>query len=166
MTVGCLFSFDRYFQLTFLSGCTDVVKKPKLDQHANRCRASFTCVDCSKTFRNQREWKGHTSCITEAEKYQKGLYKGKKHVRDMYFYAAHPVSNNINIAKDAAPGPRGGHKATDRPALVATNVAVKPRANGTTETSADAKDDSAIVSKEEGMCVSRASITLTDSHCC
>lgn len=61
------------------------MKKPKLDTHSYRCGASFTCVDCSKTFQNQKEWKGHTSCISEAEKYQKGLYKGKKTVRVFIF---------------------------------------------------------------------------------
>ncbi|KAH9963899.1 hypothetical protein BC827DRAFT_99706 [Russula dissimulans] len=58
--------------------CTDVVKKPKLDRHYGQCRSSFTCIDCSKTFRGPAEWKAHTSCITEAEKYQKSLYKGPK----------------------------------------------------------------------------------------
>ncbi|KAH9040181.1 hypothetical protein EDB85DRAFT_1927428 [Lactarius pseudohatsudake] len=28
--------------------CTDVVKKPKLDRHYDQCRASFTCIDCSR----------------------------------------------------------------------------------------------------------------------
>ncbi|KAI0256333.1 hypothetical protein BJV78DRAFT_457350 [Lactifluus subvellereus] len=58
--------------------CTDVVKKPKLDHHYGRCRASFTCIDCSATFAGPAQWKGHTTCVTEAEKYQKTLYKGPK----------------------------------------------------------------------------------------
>lgn len=33
--------------------------------------------DCSTTFQNQ-DYKSHTSCISEAEKYQGALYKGKK----------------------------------------------------------------------------------------
>ncbi|KAI6131507.1 hypothetical protein EDD16DRAFT_1536856 [Pisolithus croceorrhizus] len=60
------------------SGCGDIVKKPKLDTHYTRCHASVDCIDCSTTFRIPSEFKGHTSCITEAEKYQKGLYKGPK----------------------------------------------------------------------------------------
>jgi LYAR-type C2HC zinc finger len=83
--------------LPIVQGCTDVVKKPKLDQHRARCGASFTCIDCSKTFPTPFDWKsnskqhilecmmsilltilqGHTSCISEAEKYQKSLYKPK-----------------------------------------------------------------------------------------
>ena len=60
------------------------MKKPKLDQHYQRCGGSFTCVDCSKTFYSAGEWKGHTQCISEAEKYQKGLYKGKKPVSSTF----------------------------------------------------------------------------------
>ncbi|KAF8800165.1 hypothetical protein BYT27DRAFT_7117898, partial [Phlegmacium glaucopus] len=61
--------------------CGDVVKKPKLDQHRSRCHGGFDCIDCSTTFNSPAEYKGHTSCISEAEKYQKGLYKGPKTVR-------------------------------------------------------------------------------------
>ncbi|KAI5832064.1 hypothetical protein K523DRAFT_236025, partial [Schizophyllum commune Tattone D] len=59
--------------------CGDVVKKPKLDQHSSRCGGGFDCIDCSTSFHTPAQWKPHTSCITEAEKYQKGLYKGPKH---------------------------------------------------------------------------------------
>ncbi|KAI4526877.1 hypothetical protein K525DRAFT_188061, partial [Schizophyllum commune Loenen D] len=58
--------------------CGDVVKKPKLDQHSSRCGGGFDCIDCSTSFHTPAQWKPHTSCITEAEKYQKGLYKGPK----------------------------------------------------------------------------------------
>ncbi|KAF9236347.1 hypothetical protein BU15DRAFT_50180, partial [Melanogaster broomeanus] len=61
-------------------GCGDVVKKPKLDQHRGRCNSGFDCIDCSVTFNTPTEYKGHTSCISEAEKYQKGLYNGPKTV--------------------------------------------------------------------------------------
>jgi hypothetical protein len=57
-------------------GCGDVVKKPKLDSHSQRCHASFTCLDCSRTFQNANAWRSHTSCITEAEKYEKSMWKG------------------------------------------------------------------------------------------
>ncbi|TEB28480.1 hypothetical protein FA13DRAFT_1633181, partial [Coprinellus micaceus] len=58
--------------------CGDVVKKPKLDQHSWKCHSGFDCIDCSKSFNSSAEWKGHTSCISEAEKYQGALYKGPK----------------------------------------------------------------------------------------
>ncbi|KAI8813643.1 LYAR-type C2HC zinc finger-domain-containing protein [Cladochytrium replicatum] len=58
--------------------CQTTLKKQKLDQHASRCQyAQFSCVDCMKTF-NGIEYRAHTSCISEAEKYQKALYKPPK----------------------------------------------------------------------------------------
>ncbi|WFC98634.1 RNA-binding ATPase activator esf2 [Malassezia yamatoensis] len=57
-------------------GCGDVVKKPKLAQHFKRCYSPITCLDCSVQFASPQD--AHTSCITEDEKYQKSVYKGKK----------------------------------------------------------------------------------------
>lgn len=58
--------------------CNDTVIKKKLDVHRQRCYgAYFTCIDCSTTF-NGTDYKSHTQCISEAEKYEKALYKGKK----------------------------------------------------------------------------------------
>lgn len=52
--------------------------KKKADQHTQRCRgAYFTCIDCSTTF-NGSDYRKHTQCITEDEKYQKALYRPKK----------------------------------------------------------------------------------------
>jgi len=72
-------SFNIYF---LVAGCNDVIKKPKLDNHHQRCGASVSCVDCSVRFSGPKEWKSHTSCMTEAEKYQKSLYKGPKSKKD------------------------------------------------------------------------------------
>ncbi|TFL04563.1 hypothetical protein BDV98DRAFT_524733, partial [Pterulicium gracile] len=60
------------------TGCGDIIKKPKLDQHRTRCHSGFDCIDCSTTFHTPAEYKTHTQCISEAEKYQKSLYKGPK----------------------------------------------------------------------------------------
>ncbi|KAJ2707207.1 hypothetical protein FB645_000884 [Coemansia sp. IMI 203386] len=58
--------------------CQETLKKPKLDMHAQRCRnASFSCIDCSVDFVGT-SYRQHTSCITEAEKYEGKLYKGNK----------------------------------------------------------------------------------------
>ncbi|KAG4108142.1 zf-LYAR-domain-containing protein [Neocallimastix lanati (nom. inval.)] len=58
--------------------CQETLKKNKLDQHTNRCRyAQFTCIDCGTTFQGT-SYRAHTSCISEDEKYQKNLYRGKK----------------------------------------------------------------------------------------
>lgn len=59
-------------------GCAEVVKKPKLEKHYSMCHASVTCLDCNTTFAGIAQFKAHTTCISEAEKYQKGLYKGPK----------------------------------------------------------------------------------------
>jgi cell growth-regulating nucleolar protein len=58
--------------------CNDTILKKKLQQHQRSCQgAYFTCIDCSTTFYGNDHQK-HTSCISEAEKYEKSLYKGKK----------------------------------------------------------------------------------------
>ncbi|KAJ2612171.1 hypothetical protein H4S08_002829, partial [Coemansia sp. RSA 1365] len=58
--------------------CQETLKKPKLDQHAQRCRnASFSCIDCSVDFVGTT-YRQHTSCISEVEKYEgKQQAKGK-----------------------------------------------------------------------------------------
>lgn len=58
--------------------CNDTIIKKKLDQHTQRCYgAYFSCIDCSTTFEGT-SYRNHTSCISEAEKYEKALYKGPK----------------------------------------------------------------------------------------
>lgn len=53
--------------------CNDTIQKKKLDQHKQRCYgAYYTCIDCSTTFQNN-DYKAHTSCMTEAEKYEKNF---------------------------------------------------------------------------------------------
>ncbi|KAI9504942.1 LYAR-type C2HC zinc finger-domain-containing protein, partial [Coemansia spiralis] len=58
--------------------CQNTLKKPKLDAHAQRCQnASFSCIDCGVDF-SGTAYRQHTSCISEAEKYEGKLYKGNK----------------------------------------------------------------------------------------
>ena len=45
---------------------------------------SFSCQDCNKVFFGN-EFNTHTSCISEAEKYQGALFKGK--VQDEFFFS-------------------------------------------------------------------------------
>ncbi|KAJ1679491.1 hypothetical protein EV182_001945, partial [Spiromyces aspiralis] len=62
---------------TVCNSCQETIKKPKLDQHKSRCRnASFCCIDCGMDFEGA-SYRQHTSCMTEAEKYE-GKAKGKK----------------------------------------------------------------------------------------
>ncbi|AMD22561.1 HHL209Cp [Eremothecium sinecaudum] len=59
--------------------CNATVPKKNTEKHYYRCPdAYFTCIDCSTTFDDGVSYKKHTQCITEDEKYQKALYKGKK----------------------------------------------------------------------------------------
>lgn len=59
--------------------CNDTVPKKNTEKHYYRCpNAYYTCIDCSKTFDDGYSYKQHTSCISEDEKYQKSLYRGKK----------------------------------------------------------------------------------------
>ncbi|KAF2157211.1 hypothetical protein K461DRAFT_273357 [Myriangium duriaei CBS 260.36] len=57
--------------------CGDVFTKGKLDKHRGQCRgASFTCLDCMVHFQGT-SYKSHTSCMSEAQKYEGNLYKEK-----------------------------------------------------------------------------------------
>ena len=58
--------------------CNETVPKKNTEKHYWRCpNAVYTCIDCSKTFHDGVGYKSHTQCISEDEKYQKGLYRGK-----------------------------------------------------------------------------------------
>lgn len=60
--------------------CQETLKKAKLEAHFSRCpRAKFSCIDCCRSFDSKdNEWKKHYTCISEAEKYQKSVYKAPK----------------------------------------------------------------------------------------
>lgn len=60
-------------------GCGDTLKKNQVDAHAGRCRLcdSVSCVDCSVSFYGD-DYRAHTSCISEAERYEKTVYRGPK----------------------------------------------------------------------------------------
>jgi cell growth-regulating nucleolar protein len=60
-------------------GCNETLKKNQVDKHAAKCRvcSAVTCVDCSVTFYGD-DYAAHTVCVSEAEKYEKTLYKGPK----------------------------------------------------------------------------------------
>ncbi|KAM0794353.1 hypothetical protein BDR22DRAFT_876219 [Usnea florida] len=63
--------------------CGDVLTKKKLDSHHRQCQgSSFTCLDCMTHFRGT-DFRTHTSCVSEEQKYQGALYKDKpaKHAK-------------------------------------------------------------------------------------
>uniref|UniRef100_A0A7S3LHL2 Zinc finger C2H2 LYAR-type domain-containing protein n=1 Tax=Aplanochytrium stocchinoi TaxID=215587 RepID=A0A7S3LHL2_9STRA len=55
--------------------CQETIRKPKVESHCYKCRACWvlSCVDCGKRFEGEA-YASHTSCISEAEKYQGKLY--------------------------------------------------------------------------------------------
>ncbi|KAI5451070.1 hypothetical protein NCC49_002558 [Naganishia albida] len=117
-------------------GCGDTIKKPQLDKHRNRCWSTFSCIDCSTTFHGT-DYKAHTSCISEAEKYQGALYKGKKGGQGGH------AGNNAKPAVTQTPAPAAAEPAPapapaapaihpSRSALLAgPEPGPKPRANRT-----------------------------------
>mmetsp|Transcript_116910 Transcript_116910/g.342359 ORF Transcript_116910/g.342359 Transcript_116910/m.342359 type:complete len:246 (+) Transcript_116910:95-832(+) len=58
--------------------CNETIKKPKLAKHLQFCNSGYvSCIDCSKVFA-WNEWESHTSCVSEAQKYQGNLYQAKE----------------------------------------------------------------------------------------
>ena len=60
--------------------CISTLKKKQVEPHyLTQCRNAdtFTCLSCNKQF-NRETIKAHTTCISEAEKYQKGDNMVKK----------------------------------------------------------------------------------------
>jgi len=51
-------------------GCGENFKKPQVEKHLFQCRnaGTLSCMDCNKDFHGD-EYKAHTKCITELEKY-------------------------------------------------------------------------------------------------
>lgn len=61
------------------NACGQTVRKAQVEKHyQNDCHGCdvLSCIDCGKDFHGD-EYTAHTSCITEAEKYQGKLYKPK-----------------------------------------------------------------------------------------
>ena len=57
--------------------CQETIRKCKVDEHSNRCHSnSYSCVDCGKDF-SLTAARGHSTCITEEEKYQGKLYNAQ-----------------------------------------------------------------------------------------
>lgn len=63
-----------YFECT---RCNETLKKPKVLKHLHICGSSaVSCIDCSKVFYGN-EFEAHTSCMSEAQKYQGKDYVAK-----------------------------------------------------------------------------------------
>ena len=55
--------------------CNETLKRAKVEAHAATCRNCWwlSCMDCNKRFGGNDYW-DHTSCVTEAERYQGATY--------------------------------------------------------------------------------------------
>lgn len=63
--------------------CQDVFTRAHVDRHFGNCRTrAVSCIDCGVTF-DARSVRGHTACITEAEKYE-GRGRGTRGNRNSF----------------------------------------------------------------------------------
>jgi len=86
-------------------GCGETLKKAKVDAHAAKCYQchSVSCVDCSVSFFGD-DYRKHTTCVTEAERYEKTLFRGRKKKTspqekwmELIYTAAEDVSAPVDI---------------------------------------------------------------------
>lgn len=91
--------------------CGDVLTKKKLDPHRNRCRgATFTCIDCMVHFPGV-QYRQHTSCMTEDQKYQGALYKDKNNKKQKHSHPS-PAAPQPAHQYQAEPEPKSKSKTT------------------------------------------------------
>ncbi|CAM9492461.1 unnamed protein product [Choristocarpus tenellus] len=59
--------------------CNETLKKAKVERHFGSCKGCWgmTCIDCNVVFEGQ-DYREHSSCLTEDQKYQGALYKAPK----------------------------------------------------------------------------------------
>ncbi|CZT18024.1 uncharacterized protein RCC_03862 [Ramularia collo-cygni] len=91
--------------------CGDVLTKKKLDPHRNQCYgATYTCLDCMVHFYGT-DYRSHTSCISEAQKYQGHLYKEKSAKGNNKTNTTTNNNNNNNNKRKSMEGmvPRGAY---------------------------------------------------------
>ncbi|KAG5931933.1 hypothetical protein E4U59_007817 [Claviceps monticola] len=105
--------------------CGDILTKKKLDPHRNRCQgATFTCIDCMVHF-SGAQYRSHTSCISEDQKYQGALYKEKSKKpkysssskeKNTNYTESHTTGRQINTTQQAYVedvGENRAHKSSD-----------------------------------------------------
>ena len=73
-------------------GCNETLKKNQVAKHLLKCYQSskLVCMDCNVSFTNY-SYSSHTICITEDEKYMKGLYQKKV----LYFFDFYSFFNSF-----------------------------------------------------------------------
>ena len=95
------------------SRCGDVVKKPKVQTHAQQCgTGAFSCVDCMETF-DLNSIQKHTSCLSEADRYQ-GTWRQRT---NNFAGAAKKNHDSSDEEGDSTPKKKGGIARVKRPEL-------------------------------------------------
>ncbi|EJP67010.1 LYAR-type C2HC zinc finger protein [Beauveria bassiana ARSEF 2860] len=98
--------------------CGDILTKKKLDPHRNRCHgATFTCIDCMVHFPGV-QYRSHTSCMTEDQKYQGALYREKSNKKNN--------NNNNNNSQAQAHNTASKHDSNPQPAKKTKMMAHQP----------------------------------------
>jgi hypothetical protein len=64
--------------------CNESLKKNKVETHSYSCKNCWVliCIDCNKNFTGDT-YAAHTSCMTEAQRYEGALYDGKSNKGDV-----------------------------------------------------------------------------------
>ena len=77
VAITCAFPYRMVF--FSCNGCGESLKKQKVEQHSYACSSytNVSCIDCNVTFAGS-EYRKHTKCVSEAERYQGHLYQGEK----------------------------------------------------------------------------------------
>lgn len=80
------------------------LKKNQVDKHTYSCRScrAVTCVDCSVTFYGN-DYAAHTTCISEAQKYEGSLYKPKTNAKPKAQDLWTALIENIEAKSNDAP---------------------------------------------------------------
>lgn len=95
------------------SKCGDVIKKPKVQTHAQQCgTGSFSCVDCMETFDLFAIVK-HNVCLTEVDRYQ-GSWRQR--TNNLPAKGAAP-RKNMDSDDEEEPRKKGGIARVKRPEL-------------------------------------------------
>jgi len=107
--------------------CNESVKKPKLEKHLQMCRAEYvSCIDCNQRF-TWDTWAQHTSCISEAQKYQGNLYQAKENSNKGQVKQDAWTDNILKIIEDPDSGISPGTKALVEKLMDFSNIPRKPR---------------------------------------
>jgi cell growth-regulating nucleolar protein len=100
--------FQHIFRMVFFvcDGCQESLRKASVAKHASMCRRceTVTCVDCGLSFLGD-DYAQHTTCISEAAKYEKSLYRPKQGGSAKRDPQAEWTACIAEAAEASAPGP-------------------------------------------------------------